>query len=905
MYLAVVKITPNKMLSIQRESNYYTSMRKKLYQLSLFLLLSFSYNLEIVANNDIHPETYQSSDAVRSGIALGGIGTGSIELRKDGNFYNWSIFNNYPHGSGPIFKLATMPNRDEDDSYLFFLVKYQVEGQQPKIKLLQINNSLNEAGLEGIAYYYPWLSAVETIEYSAQFPFVNMKFTDTEMPFDIELEAYSPFIPHDVKNSSLPGIYFNFNIISKSEKPVDVMLIGSLRNLVGYDQIERAFTSELIKKDNYQFFVHSVEGMDTTLATYGEMGLGVMGAGEISYYLGWEHKHPYYEKLYAEEKFSNVDDTEGRNFIHKGKKIGRLGSNDNDQRCFSSIASSHSLKKGKRVSTTFFMNWNFPNFYGAVKDENNKMNRELDYCTGLRNTKIIGHYYQNNFKSIYDLTQYFSENAAKLKKESQKFLDDFYASDIEEYVLNQVNSQLNTFITSSILTKDKTFVIREGLTPDKAWGPTATIDVSLYGSQMVIALFPELQMSMMKAHRDLQTMDGEINHGLGFDPDYNQNGTFGVYDRVDLVPNYIQMVLRDYFWTNDKKYLDDMWPSIKLCINYMLEQRDNDGDQMPDMEGIMCSYDNFPMYGLASYIQSQWVSALTMAAIAANDMNESELSYKYGEIAQRGVSLMEDKLWNGNYFNLSNDYNGEKGIDSGCLTDQLIGQWTARCVGLGSLFDTEKVKSSLKTILDKSFMDNNFVRNCSWPEYPDLYPIHNSDLWVDQANTPWTGVELGFASFLIYENMIDEGFAVIKAVDDRYRKAGLYWDHQEFGGHYYRPMSAWAIINAYLGLSINRGVYSFAPKNSAKNFQLFFSGPEGTANFIQSKNSFLIEGLTGVQKIKSINISSPIINEKVSVNLNDQVISLDSISIEGDTLNILFKNEITINENDQLKISLR
>ena len=64
------------------------------------------------------------------------------------------------------------------------------------------------------------------------------------MPFEVELEAFSPFIPHDVKNSSLPGAYFNFKVTSRSNKKVDVMLLGTLRNLVGFDVIRKAFTSE-------------------------------------------------------------------------------------------------------------------------------------------------------------------------------------------------------------------------------------------------------------------------------------------------------------------------------------------------------------------------------------------------------------------------------------------------------------------------------------------------------------------------------------------------------------------------------------------------------------------------------------------------------------------------------------
>jgi len=462
---------------------------------------------------------------------------------------------------------------------------------------------------------------------------------------------------------------------------------------------------------------------------------------------------------------------------------------------------------------------------------------------------------------------------------------------------------LNTFITSSSLTKKGVFSIREGMTASQSWGPMATSDVGLYGSQMIIAIFPELQKSMMLAHKNLQTEKGEINHGIAHDPDFNKNGTWGVYHRVDLVGNYIQMALRDYFWTNDKDYLIEMWPSIKLGIEYMLEYNDKDGDQMPDMNGIMCSYDNFPMHGLASYIQSQWISALNMASEAARDMEDIALQQKYANIAKKGISLMEDKLWNGSYYSLANDYHGTKGVDEGCLTDQIIGQWVSQTSGMGSIFEEKRVKTALKSILEMSFIDDSFLRNCTWPEYPELYPIHETELWVDQANTPWTGVELAFASFLIYEDMVEDGLKVIKGVDDRYRKSGLYWDHQEFGGHYYRPMSSWSIINAFLGLSINRGVYSFAPKNKTENFKMFFSGPKGTAFFIQNKNSISIKSLTGEQVLDEWRIKSDVINGKtIKVFLNEKEIEPKDISVNNNDLIIKFKNNIVLPAESSIKL---
>ena len=234
------------------------------------------------------------------------------------------------------------------------------------------------------------------------------------------------------------------------------------------------------------------------------------------------------------------------------------------------------------------------------------------------------HYYQNYFNSSEEVAEYMTINKDDLTLRSKAFTDHFYASDADPFILDQINSQLNTFITSSRLTKDGTFAIREGMTPDKSWGPMATTDVSLYGDLPVLFLFPELQKSTMRAHKNVQTEKGEIAHGLGLDLTKTENGTWGVYNRIDLPGQFVQMTLRDFFYTNDRAYLEDMWPAVKKAINYILEYRDDDGNQMPYMKGIESSYDNFPMYGMAAYIQSQWLCAIASAIKAAEVLGDQE-----------------------------------------------------------------------------------------------------------------------------------------------------------------------------------------------------------------------------------------------------------------------------------------
>ncbi len=849
-------------------------------------------------------EIYRSYDRPRSGIAHGGIGAGAIELRKDGQFYNWSIFNNFPRGTGPIFKLATLPRSFDESSLLFFLVRFQVAGEKPKIKLLQLNNEYNEAALVGIAYYYPWMTAIERIEYQARFPYTIMKFTDAEMPFEIELTVHSPFIPHDVKNSALPGIYFDFTVTSQSEKPVNVFLIGTLRNLVGYDNHEKYFTSKLVEGKGYKYFDLSVDGMDKEHPTFGQMGLASL-SDESTYYLGWEHKHPYYELLVVNNCFPNIDDTEGRNKIDPatGKKRGMYQYESLDQRHFSSIGITRELEPGESFQHQFVMAWYFPNAYGShnasSKDAYAKWNVTSDYWVNQKITKKIGNYYNNFFSNAAEVADYMIRHRSDLIGRTKRFFDDFYSSDLEPFLLEQISSQLNTFRTSATLNQAGQFGMREGMSADKSWGPNNTSDVAYYGSTTTICLFPELQLASLRAHKNVQQPDGDIAHGLAYDLDYTQSGTWGVSHRVDLVGNYIQMAVRDFLWTNDRQFLREMWPSLKSAFDFAIERWDLNGDQMPDMNGIMSSYDNFPMYGLASYIHSQWLNTARGMFELAKILNDSEMKSKAEAIYKKAAELMEQHLWNGRYYVLANDFQGNRGVDDGCLTDQIIGQWMAHQSGFGHLLNPDHVQSALRTVLQMSYRPDFGLRNCTWPKYPDLFPIHETDLWVDQANTCWTGVELAFASFLMYEDMYDEAIQVVKTVNDRYRNNGLYFDHQEFGGHYFRPMAAWGILNGALGLAIQNDNYFFSPCVPRTSYKILFAGNRGTAFFIKTDSHIALDIRSGQFNLASIAIDKKLADARKMITLNGKRMAFSRVA-DREFVRFHFKKTLNLKSGDVL-----
>ncbi len=848
-----------------------------------------------------------SSSKARSGITLGGIGAGGAELRKDGVFYNWSIANNQPKGTGKFFagvdyqqnnKYAETLYPNQSDYILFFILRYQVEGEEPKLKILQIEEGYEVAGVQMHIYEFPWMQGVDKIEYSGCFPFVKLKYTDAEMPLDVELNAWSPFLPHDVKNSSLPVLYFDFKVTSKSEKPVSVMITANYKSIVGYDIAEKVWESEIIKKSDYIAHISKISGVDAKASSAGEIAMASLSS-DSSYQTGWGHRHQYHEWVLRNNILKNEDTTAtGRNRFdkEKNKTIG-------DAANFNALAASKELKKGENLTNSFVMAWNFPNLY----DEDRKL--------------LVGHYYTNFFPTAKEALSYAVENKESLYKSTKKFIDAYYDSAAPQYLLDLVNSQLTTFITSGLLSKKMEFGVMEGITQHQSWGPIGTTDVNMYGGVMVSSLFPELAKSTMRVHKLLQHPGGEIRHSFKkgfatFLSGETQTATAeGVSERLDLHSQYSVMALRDFFWTNDKAFLQEMWPSVKKAIEYTLTERDKNGDQQPDMTGIMSSYDNFAMYGLASYVHSQWLAALASALEAAKVLNDTAFAKKFAPIFEKGKKLAEEKLWNGKYYRLYNsdlktmktkDGAGKEitkdmsGTDEGCLTDQIIGQWAAHWSGLGDIFNKEHRKAALKNILELSYKPNFGLRNCSWPGDKFYHEIA-ADVWVDQANTCWSGVEVSFVSFLLYEGLYTEALAVAKTVHDRYLKCGRYWDHQEFGGHYFRAMGAWGIINGLVGLAINQEVYTFSPKLTDRNFKLFFSFPGGFGNLAADNGKLNVNIVSGEWKVKALKVSNfSFASAKVEVKINGKSIASASVT---DGISILpFKSAIVVKAGEKLVI---
>ncbi|GMV99768.1 MAG: hypothetical protein AMXMBFR84_09070 [Candidatus Hydrogenedentota bacterium] len=138
---------------------------------------------------------------------LGGIGAGQVYLKGDGSLNPWQIVNNF--------------NVNANVAGSFFGIRVQQKDSNPVARVLQ--QGANTPG-----------PGVTAVEFAGEFPLASLRYLDGALPVAVELDAYSPCIPMNTKDSALPCALFQFRIRNTGRKPVDVSLMAAMPNLAGW-----------------------------------------------------------------------------------------------------------------------------------------------------------------------------------------------------------------------------------------------------------------------------------------------------------------------------------------------------------------------------------------------------------------------------------------------------------------------------------------------------------------------------------------------------------------------------------------------------------------------------------------------------------------------------------------------
>jgi len=240
----------------------------------------------------------------------------------------------------------------------------------------------------------------------------------------------------------------------------------------------------------------------------------------------------------------------------------------------------------------------------------------------------------------------------------------------------------------------------------------------------------------------------------------------------------------------------------------------------------------------------------------AQHMGEEERAKEYLDLYEKGRKFLNEELFNGEYYDqkidltdrsilesyggistlnggsiLADYWNDEAGeikyqVANGSSVDQALAQWHADLMGLGDIFDADKLDAALESLYKYNFVPKmrDFFNPCRVFSLDGdagtiicAYPEHVPPpaISVPYCQETMNGFEYSAAGLMISRGKLAYGETMVKAVRDRFDgdKRNPFNEY-ECGNNYARSMASYALINLYGGYEIDmtKGHIGFAPK---------------------------------------------------------------------------------------------
>jgi hypothetical protein len=301
-----------------------------------------------------------------------------------------------------------------------------------------------------------------------------------------------------------------------------------------------------------------------------------------------------------------------------------------------------------------------------------------------------------------------------------------------------------------------------------------------------------------------------------------------------------------------------LWPSVKRSLEYAWSSLNGDKwdtEKTGVLTGRQHHTLDMELFGPNSWLSGFYLCALKAASEMAKAAGEPESAREYEQMFEKGRKWVDENLFNGSYFIQKLDlsdrsildtfddhketivggsiqetyWNKEKNeikyqIGEGCAIDQVIGQWHADLIGLGQIFDPEKVRKALESIYRYNYqthIGNIFnpcrlfcvggesgTMICAYPKGANRPAIN-----VPYAEETMHGFEYQAAIHMM-RGMQKEGEELVSAVRRRYDgEKRNPWNEFECGSNYARSMASYALVPALSGFAFDatRGLIGFRP----------------------------------------------------------------------------------------------
>ncbi|MDP4248141.1 MAG: GH116 family glycosyl hydrolase [Bacteroidota bacterium] len=783
-----------------------------------FALIALLMTGKVVAQHVVRTHSfnrvYGGASNERVAFPIGGIGAGMFCLEGTGTISHFSV-RNRPDLFNEPGMFAAIAIRELPGSARV------LEGPVPAWKKFGLPGSA--MGSVGATY---GLARFAKATFVARFPFGEVSLDEGALPLRVSITGWSPFLPTDADNSSLPVGALEYHFTNTGAKRIHYVFSFNSRNcmtvapagrvppMVGPNRI-RPMTGG---------FVLSQEGTEAHPEDQGDFAVFTDEPGVVvdhCWFRGgwWDPLSMAWDHIAA----CSVD---------------AIAPVDRDAPG-ASLFVPFVLRPGESKVVRVYFAWYVPHTrlrYGrAARVAADSAN--MDFSRD-ESDSFYSPWYSSRFSGISEVATYWRAHYTDLRAKSMLFQKCFYRSTLPPEVIEAIAANLTILKSPTVLRQsDGRFWGWEGCNDYD--GSCAGNCTHVYNyAQALCHLFPDLERSIRETELH-ETMDGYGHQNYRTSLPIKPAAHNLFLPAADGQLGEIMRLYRDWRISGNTAWMKGLYRNCKVSMEYCIRTWD------PDHTGSLVephhtTYD-IEFWGPDGMCTGIYLGALE-AMIRMGEAAGDDVSL-YRALLEKGRKVMETQLFNGHYFiqrtrwdGLRNDpmvYRNTAEVyeppssealqlfqregpryqyGSGCLSDGVFGAWLTRVCGLPDPVDTSMISRHLLSVYhynekhDLSGFSNpqrpgyalgkeGGLLLCSWPQggAPSLPFVYSNEVW--------TGIEYEVASHLIMTGHVQQGLDIVRTCRRRYDGSVRNpFDEYECGHWYARALSSYALLQALTGL---------------------------------------------------------------------------------------------------------
>jgi uncharacterized protein (DUF608 family) len=771
----------------------------------------------------------------RIAFPVGGIGAGMFCIEGTGAISHMSVRNRPEVFNEPAMFAAVSVKGFENGALV-------IEGQVPEWKKFGTPNSGNGSG--GATYGLP---RFESADFLARFPFAHINLKDPDLPLEVKVTGWSPFIPTDADNSSLPVGAIEYSFRNSGSSKIEAVFSYNSTNFMSKSGGVASI------KPLMNGFVLSEKGVKDKPETKGDFAIFTNEPGTVVDHCWF--RGGWWDPL-----------TMTWNAIIKGVTIGNPPVEKSAPGA--SLFVPFTLGPDETKVIRLMMAWYVPETdlrYG--QDPEGPIEEDCTDPDCSCKDPFYKPWYSKKFSGIEEVANYWKTNYDELYRKSGLFTGSFYSVTLPPEVVEAVAANLTILKSPTVLRQtDGRLWNWEGCSDNSGCCAGSCTHVWNY-AQAIPHLFPSLERTL----RETEFTHSQDNEGhqtfRAALPVRPVATTF--YAASDGQLGGIMKIYRDWHISGNTEWMKKMYPRVIQSIDYCI--RTWDPRNTGTLEEPHHNTYDIEFWGPDGMCTSFYLGALRAVSEMGGFLGEDITKYK--ELYDKGKLAIETELFDGEYFiqkikwqglnspdpvkasegSWSSDYSEEaKALlrtegpkyqyGTGCLSDGVLGAWIGEVCGLKNVIDSVKVKSHLNSVYKYNFREN--LNNHSNPQRPSYAFGDDGGLllctWPKggmlslpfvYSNEVWTGIEYQVASHLMFSGEVEKGLDIVRTARDRYDGSIRNpFDEYECGHWYARALSSYALIEGLTGVRYDALTQTMHIDSRIGDFTGFISTETGFGN---------------------------------------------------------------------------